>query len=351
MRNDLLNQEKLPLTNTNGDIFLPQTLYFDLKISITEAFEKLKNLALGVNKEELFFAGEFDEEESIIEAHIPWLRWGNEKHKTWNNTLLGELELTEGKLVVYVNSDNRAKTIKSILLENYGSFLTYKTKVIESFNLNSSSIHGRLSLDTQFTLTQSPDEKPNTAQFMNLHWQEWVNSSLEFLGKKTPKEAAKDEEGRELLESFFLNLKKNSSNFDPRLIPDIENIKELIHWDGKYSEENNSQKDPSCGRKVSEVFLEFIDPILKELGDDIGKISQKAFKKLMKLPLMIWNLSSLEDDDKKELITTLLLNNDKDFCNFLIDRKKYGFSQYKYFIKDFSLKINKIANLISKLQQ
>ena len=65
----------------------------------------------------------------------------------------------------------------------------------------------------------------------------------------------------------------------------------------------------------------------------------------MKLPLMIWNLSSLEDDDKKELITTLLLNNDKDFCNFLIDRKKYGFSQYKYFIKDFSLKINKNGQL------
>ena len=101
-------------------------------------------------------------------------------------------------------------------------------KASKPFNLNSSSIHGRLSLDTQFTLTQSPDEKPNTAQFMNLHWQEWANSSLEFLGKKTPKEAAKDEEGRELLESFFLNLKKNSSNFDPRLIPDIENIKELI---------------------------------------------------------------------------------------------------------------------------
>ena len=81
------------LCNTDGDPFLFHTLTFRIE-SAEAAFEALASLAVGRSREELFDDAELDEGGKLRSVDFDWIREGNRKFKSWDNTILGHIKIS-----------------------------------------------------------------------------------------------------------------------------------------------------------------------------------------------------------------------------------------------------------------
>jgi len=118
------------LANTDGDPMVPQKLYFDLD-SADAAFHGLKDLAEGWNEADLLKEATL-EHGLVVKAEFPWLG-GNQtaKKRLGGPVLLGLLKIKEDRLVVEVNSTERAELIRGLIKGRLGESAKYKTSLIE----------------------------------------------------------------------------------------------------------------------------------------------------------------------------------------------------------------------------
>lgn len=98
------------------------------------------------------------------------------------------------------------------------------------------------------------------------------------------------------------------------------------------------------GRKVSDVFMEYVEPYLADFLMDTGteKHEFEKISEILKFPWMIWNALVNEEYQQKPL---KLLQREikrmpravRERLNGMIDRKKTLYADYKYMIGDYSL--------------
>ena len=118
------------LANTDSEPLLPQKLYFDLD-SADQAFQGLRTLAEGWKENEVL-DGATVEEGLIVKAEIPWFGGNEEARKRLGGpVLLGLLKIEGNRLVVEVNSKQRAELIRRLVEERLGNTATYETTLIE----------------------------------------------------------------------------------------------------------------------------------------------------------------------------------------------------------------------------
>ena len=110
IRETLLNPKLPELQNTDGDPLELTTLRFALTVPVGEAFEHLLPLAT-VGGEQYVSDVEHDVSGVITHVEMSWLKAGNRKHASWDNTILGRLVLDPGALVAEVNSSRRANRL------------------------------------------------------------------------------------------------------------------------------------------------------------------------------------------------------------------------------------------------
>jgi hypothetical protein len=216
------------LANTDKDPFLPQKLYFDLE-SADGAFHSLKSLAEGWSDSELL-DGATIKDGLIVKAEIPWLGGSEEaKKRLGGPVLLGLLKIDKDRLVVEVNSKQRAELIRQIVEERLGNTATYKTTLIEPIESRveemwkvaaagsaGSSSSRDLPDREDTTLISFDDAQPELRSMMEevakQHWDSWFDLPVPALDDMTPREAAQTEEGRELLESLLLFYENNQAD-------------------------------------------------------------------------------------------------------------------------------------------
>lgn len=205
------------LSNTDGDPMVPQKLYFELD-SPDEAFHALKTLAKGSNKAELL-TGATIENGLVVAAEIEWLGGKAEaKKRLGGSVLLGLLKIEGERLIVEVNSHEREKRIRRLIERRLGSGVKYKTVLIEpiesqlreaweSILAGDSASAAGAGFETG-SLPASIDEEPKVRAVMEemarQHWETWFDLPVPALNDMTPRQAARTNEGRELLESLLL---------------------------------------------------------------------------------------------------------------------------------------------------
>ena len=246
---DSLNAMLTPprLGNTDGDPFVPQKLYFDLK-SADQAFHGLKDLAKGAESDLLEDATVKDG--LVIKAEIPWNGGTKEARKRHGGSiLLGLIKIDENRLIVEVNSDRRAKRIRTLIKKRIDDNATYKTTLIEPieslvqelWDTKAAGSSG-LSLKTIFKndddsdLRVSDDSDANLQELMQQiarqYWETWFDLPVPALNDMTPRDAAKTEEGRELLESLLLLYEHNKNNSPDNITnPDIPALRRELNMD------------------------------------------------------------------------------------------------------------------------
>lgn len=223
------------LHNTDGDLLEMHTLYFELFCSVREAFDRLKPLRLDREDEEFLSDAVVAENGDLKEIEFVWLKSGNSKNAAWDNTVMGRVQTSQGKLSLSVNSADRAKQGREFIQLLLGSCAAYRTETIESADaLMKKAQEQRPEQKTAAaTMRQEQQEDPEFQAFVRemaeKHWAAWIDEKIPALGDISPRQAVKTKLGREKLEALLLGFEaRGSLGQDNLFAPDVAKIRSML---------------------------------------------------------------------------------------------------------------------------
>ena len=214
------------LCNTDGD----KLSFHTLKYAITspqEVFDALKGLTHGfADVEELLGEAEYDNTGALRKVEIPWMLPANAKHGGMENTVHGHLIIDGTKMTCEVNSAERAERLRAIIDKSLpNGEAAYKTTVIQSAdsmmrNAQSSSVTDK---GEHEELMNHPEVKAHIEQMMRKHWEAWPDMELPALQGRTPRQAVRDELGRQQVSALLEDAEKSCREGDGTL-GSVENL-------------------------------------------------------------------------------------------------------------------------------
>ncbi len=218
---------KLPvLQNTDGEPLTFCRVTYEIP-SPLKAFEALHHLSLDHSEADLLTDATFDDDGHLLAVEIPWLKKGNAK-MPWQNTSLGRIQIEGERLVAEVNSEQRAKRFREIADELLPAGSRHLSTVLESVEaaLDAYRRDHREGPEEAAgdDLNHRPEVKALVAEHLQTHYRAWPNMKLPALKGKTPMQAMKTPEGREMVEALLLDLERRA-DLGPQL--DAEILAEL----------------------------------------------------------------------------------------------------------------------------
>lgn len=218
---DRLYNPQLPiLQNTDGEPFLLCKLVFDLDASPQTAFDALKHLALEELGEDLLEDATRDSEGNLTGVRFSWKKRGNKKHAEWDNTVLGWIEIDGARLMAEVNSEARADAIRKMVETALGENVRYRASEIQSTERMLADLRASGGVDAdsdeQEQLNEIPEVREKISAMMAAHWEHWVDQPIPMLGNRTPMEAVKDPDGREIVESIIIQAERTAGPANPQ---------------------------------------------------------------------------------------------------------------------------------------
>jgi len=218
---DRLFNPRLPiLQNTDGEPLSPHKLVFDLKAPPQAAFDALKHLALDELDEDLLADATRDSEGKLTGVRFSWKKRGNKKHAGWDNTVLGWIEIDRARLIAEVNSKARADAIRKKIEKALGAGIRYRASEIQSLEKmladrrGAGGARGGAASEESERLAQLPEVREKISEMMAAHWEHWVSQPLPILGNRSPMDAVKDPDGREIVESLVIQAERNGRSPD-----------------------------------------------------------------------------------------------------------------------------------------
>ena len=240
---------RLPtLQNTDGEPLSLHKLVFDLYAPPQTAFDALKHLALDEMDEDLLVDATRDCEDKLTRVRLSWKKRGNEKHAGWDNTVLGWIEIDGPRLIAEVNSQARADAIRKTIETALGEDVRYRASEIQSpermlADLQAAGgVGGGAASEEHNRLAELPEVREKISAMMAAHWEHWVDQPIPILGNRTPMEAVKDPDGREIVESLVMQAERTGRS--PNLPTDeamFRRLRErlltgsLVGWSKPYS--------------------------------------------------------------------------------------------------------------------
>jgi hypothetical protein len=218
------------LCNTDHEPLLFHTLTFRIG-SAQVAFDALAPLAWGETKEDLLETAEFDREGVLRSVRFDWRKKGNAMHKTWDNTILGHLNISGRKLTVDVNSAERADSIRDEIERRMGIVVVHEgTQVRTPEEMMDARKGAPRQLASGHEKEIDPEVFEEFQSQMQAEMENWVDERIPILGNRTPREAVADPDGREIVESLLLQLERNSGkSLQPGVFqPDVAAVRRLL---------------------------------------------------------------------------------------------------------------------------
>jgi hypothetical protein len=204
---DALNQPP-KLQNTDGDPLLSHTIHFRIQ-SAERTFDALASLAWGLSKEDMLEEAKRNLDGSLRSVDFAWIMQGNKMHKSWKNTVLGHLKIRENRLLVEVNSVNRAKRIRKEIERRLGSEAIHVStesefpdQVLERAKEMKSALNTGKKMDADDPM-RDPEVRRQLEAQLQEQMEGWVRTKVPALGGRTPMEAVTDPDGREMVEALL----------------------------------------------------------------------------------------------------------------------------------------------------
>jgi hypothetical protein len=217
----LLNPRPPALQNTDGEPLSLHKLVFEIE-SPRAAFDALKDLALDVDDEELLANAAFDREGMLRSVEFSWRKRGNPINKTWDNTVLGTLTIDGARLTAEVNSRERAQRLRSIIEERLGPAVKHRATEIQSAESLMARVEeergskkARAAREEHERLALLPEVRAALQEQLRRHFEDWVDQELPALGGRTPRQAMKDPDGREMVEALVLQAERHGRAMQP----------------------------------------------------------------------------------------------------------------------------------------
>ncbi len=220
---------KLPiLLNTDGEPLSPHKLVFDLTASPQATFDALKHLALDEPDDDLLADAKRDAEDKLTGVRFSWKKRDNRMHAGWDNTVLGWIEIDGTRLIAEVNSQARANAIRKAIEAALSGDVRYRACEIQSLEKMLADVPaaGRVSGGAaRNQLDERPEVRETISAMLAAHWEHWVDQPIPILGNRTPMEAVKNPDGREIVESIVIQAERDSRS--PHLQTDEDVFRRL----------------------------------------------------------------------------------------------------------------------------
>jgi hypothetical protein len=223
------------LCNTDGDRLLFHTLTFRIE-SAEAAFDALAQLAVGHSREELLDDAELSDDGKLRKVDIDWIKEGNRKFKTWDNTVLGHIKISEGRVIAEVNSESRAKRLRKEIEKRLGAMVTHESTLAQTLeqmrkNTPVDAEEAELHKAEMEAMSADPEARKFLQATMQKQVESWVHEKIPALGGCTPLEAVRDPDGKEMVEALLLGWeRRDAADVSPNQIrPVIGVIRRLLN--------------------------------------------------------------------------------------------------------------------------
>ena len=221
-----LNPTPPQIHNTDGEPLEPRTLYFDID-SAQDAFDALAPLAVGTPRDELLEDAKFDVHGAVAEALIPWVKRNDPKRSSLETVLMGRIRIRDRKLTVEVNSAGRARSIRALVEKSLGSRARYRRTrkhPLEEFVPPVPPGPGAQAAPrnaAESELMQLPEVRAQLEEFQRRHYERWPEIPLPALDGRTPLEAVKDNDGREMVEALITQFERDAGAMSVPTNPEV----------------------------------------------------------------------------------------------------------------------------------
>jgi hypothetical protein len=221
--------------NTDGDPLEFHTLTFHIE-SAEAAFHALASLALTRTKDDLLEDAEFDRAGNLNAVTFEWLKKGNRKISTWDNTIMGTIRISANSLTAKVNSAKRAVRIRAEIKKRLGALATHRSTLAQTHEDALETSPKRMSAKTDLDSERDsefmvdPEVRKLARESLQKQVEEWVHQKIPVLGNRTPMQAVREPDGREIVESLLLDWERRAENgfSAPDIRPDIQSIRKLL---------------------------------------------------------------------------------------------------------------------------
>jgi hypothetical protein len=205
------------LQNTDGDALLVSEQSFSFRIdardNIVRALEKIEGVEV--------------DNDDRNQIHITFSKSGNAMHASWDNTIVGKLQVKASSMVLQTNSEARHLLLVDQIQKAAGSLLKPGLRAIHSTErmlaeANEQALRGGASASSMPHAAVSSEEvEALKAQMMLDYESTWPTTAIPALGNKTPAALMKTKAGRAkvlaLLEEYEFREGIQGSGFAARL--------------------------------------------------------------------------------------------------------------------------------------
>ena len=205
----LLHPQAPVMQNTDGEPLVFARVTFEVP-SARSAFDALAPLSLDTSPADLLREATFDAQGELLAVEFPWLRQGGPA-LLGSFTALGRVMLDGQRVVVEVNSEERAQRIRKIAEERLPEGSRHLATVLESLEsaLESSRSRGPSADAESEELNSRPEVQSFLAERMRAHYREWPSMPLPALNGRTPLQAMRSRDGREMVEALLLDFEQH----------------------------------------------------------------------------------------------------------------------------------------------
>lgn len=224
------------MCNTDGDPIAFHTLTFRVG-SAQATFDALASLAQGRSQEELLENAELDEKSQIRKVNIDWIKLGrNPRIKSWDNTILGHIEIAGTSLVAEVNSAKRARRLRKEIEARLGGAVVHENTTVRTAdeavaNSRASRIDAPEPREASADqILRRPEVREQLQAMVQQQTEAWVRQKIPILGGRTPLQAVRDPDGREIVESLLLEWERREerATSPAEIRADIGAIRKLL---------------------------------------------------------------------------------------------------------------------------
>lgn len=213
--------------NTDGDVIQITRLHYQLDCSVADALEALASLSME-SADTLLKHGVYDSDSELQSISFSWLKKGNKSLQGMRNTILGQIKLNPGSIEIEVNSQQRAEAIKRKVKRRLGNRATFLHAVIDNQKtLFEQASNAPADRSEHEELMNIPEVQEQIRKMAQQHWKDWLDTPLPALKGKTPRQAAKTNQGRQQLEVMLAGFEYNQSA-DNLFAPDIADLRHKL---------------------------------------------------------------------------------------------------------------------------
>src|SRR5262249_44439156 len=156
-----------------------------------------------------------DAEDKLMGVRFSWKKRGNKMHAAWDNTVLGWIEIDGTRLIAEVNSEARAEAIRKKIEMALGEDVRYRASEIQTLEKTiadlraAGGVNGSAACEEHNQLLEHPEVREKLSAMMAAHWEHWVDQPIPILGDRTPIEAVRNRDGREIVESIVIQAERD----------------------------------------------------------------------------------------------------------------------------------------------